>query len=166
MKIKDHSAMVSFVASPSTSYGALRNAVITMLYTMYDSEGFSVASTRRIENDEYQWFLHTLTLKIHNIPGEHMQHRSRLATLNIIIESSDIWIHTLLKGLRMVASALWRSEARRVVPWLSPCTSRRRVQGRSQGTTLSASDLHNALATILNPFYNMGIIKMTKNDKK
>ena len=34
-------------------------------------------------------------------------------------------------------------------------TSRRRVQGRSQGTTLSASDLHNARATILNPFYNM-----------
>ena len=27
-----------------------------------------------------------------------------------------------------------------------PCTSRRRVQGRSQGTTLSASDLHNARA--------------------
>ena len=36
-----------------------------------------------------------------------------------------------------------------------PCTSRRRGQGRSQGTTLSASDLHNARATILNPFYNM-----------
>ena len=36
-----------------------------------------------------------------------------------------------------------------------PCTSRRRVQGCSQGTTLSASDLHNARATILNPFYNM-----------
>ena len=77
---------------------------------------------------------------------------------------------SLLKGLRMVARALWRSEARRVVPWLRPCTrlrlvqgllgrrpctSRRRVQGRSQGTTLSASDLHNARATILNPFYNM-----------
>ena len=36
-----------------------------------------------------------------------------------------------------------------------PCTSHRRVQGCSQGTTLSASDLHNAQATILNPFYNM-----------
>ena len=36
-----------------------------------------------------------------------------------------------------------------------PCTSLWRVQGRSQGTTLSASDLHNARATILNPFYNM-----------
>ena len=35
-----------------------------------------------------------------------------------------------------------------------PCTSRRRVQGRSQGTTLSASDSHNARATILNPFNN------------
>ena len=61
----------------------------------------------------------------------------------------------LLKGLRMVARALWRSEARRVVTWSETCTSRRRVQGRSQGTTLSASDLHNARATILNPFYNM-----------
>ena len=50
----------------------------------------------------------------------------------------------------MVARALWRSEARRVVPW-----SETWVQGRSQGTTLSASDLHNARATILNPFYNM-----------
>ena len=29
------------------------------------------------------------------------------------------------------------------------------MQGRSQGTTLSASDLHNARPTILNPFYNM-----------
>ena len=36
-----------------------------------------------------------------------------------------------------------------------PCTSRRLVQGRSQGTTRSASDLHNARATILTPFYNM-----------
>ena len=88
---------------------------------------------------------------------------SEFQTVILIQKSSQ---HYLIKGLRMVASALWRSEARRVVPWLSPCTSRRRVQGRSQGTTLSASDLHNALATILNPFYNMGIIKMTKNDKK
>ena len=29
------------------------------------------------------------------------------------------------------------------------------VQGRSQDTTLHASDLHNARATILNSFYNM-----------
>ena len=29
------------------------------------------------------------------------------------------------------------------------------MQGRSQGTILSASDLHNAQATIRNPFYNM-----------
>ena len=57
----------------------------------------------------------------------------------------------------MVARALWKSEARRVVP-----TSRRRVQGRSQGTTLSASDLHNAQATILNPFYNMEYKIITK----
>ena len=43
----------------------------------------------------------------------------------------------------MVARALSRSEALRVVPWLRPC---------DQGTTLRASDLHNARATILNPF--------------
>ena len=49
----------------------------------------------------------------------------------------------------MVARALLRLEAHRVVPWSET------VQGRSQGTTLSASDLHNARATILNPFYNM-----------
>ena len=35
------------------------------------------------------------------------------------------------------------------------------MQGRSQGTTLSASDLHNARETILNPFYNMEY-KITK----
>ena len=29
------------------------------------------------------------------------------------------------------------------------------LQGRSQGTTLSVSDLHHARATILNLFYNM-----------
>ena len=29
------------------------------------------------------------------------------------------------------------------------------MQGRSQGTALSASDLNNARATILNTFYNM-----------
>ena len=33
--------------------------------------------------------------------------------------------------------------------------SRRLVQDCSQGTTLSASDLFNAGAAILNPFYNM-----------
>ena len=35
------------------------------------------------------------------------------------------------------------------------CTSRMWAQGRSQGTTLSASYLHNAQATIHDPFYNM-----------
>ena len=43
-----------------------------------------------------------------------------------------------------------------------PCSSHRRVEGWSQGTTLSASDLHNSLATILNPIYNMGINKIEK----
>ena len=36
-----------------------------------------------------------------------------------------------------------------------PCTGRRWVQGRSQSTTPSASDLHNARATTLNSFHNM-----------
>ena len=58
----------------------------------------------------------------------------------------------------MVARALWRSEARRVVPWSETL----RVQGGSQGTTLSASDLHNARATILDPFYNMEYKIITK----
>ena len=42
----------------------------------------------------------------------------------------------------------------------------RRVQGRRQSTTLSASDLHNARATILNPFYNMeyNMIKKIKQN--
>ena len=61
----------------------------------------------------------------------------------------------MLKGLRMVAHALWRSEACRLCLGRRPCTSHRRVQGSSQGTTLSVSDLHNAPATILNLFYNM-----------
>ena len=45
----------------------------------------------------------------------------------------------------MVARALWRSEALRVVPYGSCRVS-------DQGTTLRASDLHNARATILNTF--------------
>ena len=49
----------------------------------------------------------------------------------------------------MVARALWRSEALRVVPWLRPYGS---CRVSDQGTTLRASDLHNARATILNPF--------------
>ena len=51
----------------------------------------------------------------------------------------------------MVARALWRSEALRVVPWLSPCT-----RLPAQGTTLRASDLHNTRATIINPFITSG----------
>ena len=36
-----------------------------------------------------------------------------------------------------------------------PLTRRRRVQWRSQGAALSASDIHNARTTIRNPVYNM-----------
>ena len=54
----------------------------------------------------------------------------------------------------MVARALWRSEALRVVPWLRPSIRLRSlVYGASnQGTTLRTSDLHNAWAAILNAF--------------
>ena len=48
-----------------------------------------------------------------------------------------------------------------------PCTCHMRLQGRSQGTTLSASDLHNARPTILNHCYNMEckIIKKRAQNK-
>ena len=49
----------------------------------------------------------------------------------------------------MFARALWRSEALRVVPWLLAYGS---CRVSNQGTTLRASDLHNARATILNSF--------------
>ena len=62
----------------------------------------------------------------------------------------------------MVARALWRSEALRVVPWLRPCTRLRLAYGSckvsDQGTTLRASDLHNARATILNHFNNVALL--------
>ena len=60
--------------------------------------------------------------------------------LLFIILYSMLW-----KGLRMVASVLWRSEVLRVGPWLRPKTYR----VSDQGTTLRASDLHNAQAAIL-----------------
>ena len=63
--------------------------------------------------------------------------------LLFIILYSMLW-----KGLRMVASVLWRSEVLRVGPWLRPKTYR----VSDQGTTLRASDLHNAQAAIFNPF--------------
>ena len=49
----------------------------------------------------------------------------------------------------MVAPALWRSGALKVVPWLRLAYGSSRVF--DQGTTLRASDLHNARATSLNP---------------
>ena len=45
----------------------------------------------------------------------------------------------------MAARALWRSDGLMVVPWWRPWVF-------EQDTTLRASDLHNAWATILNPF--------------
>ena len=63
--------------------------------------------------------------------------------------------YNIIKGWRFVARALWRSEARRVVPWLRPSNVYGSCRVSDQGTTLHASDLHNARATILNPFYNM-----------
>ena len=46
------------------------------------------------------------------------------------------------------------------------CTSRKRVHWRSQGTTLSASYLYNAGATILNPFHDMGYRKIKEITQK
>ena len=46
------------------------------------------------------------------------------------------------------------------------CRSLRLVQGRSQGITPSASDLYNARATILNPFYNMEYERIKKMKQK
>ena len=54
----------------------------------------------------------------------------------------------------MVARALWRSEAVRVVPWLRPGTRLR----LDQGTTMSASDLPNARETIFNHFIELLIL--------
>ena len=52
----------------------------------------------------------------------------------------------------MVARALWRSEALRFVPWLRPCTRLRHMQGLRPRHNPASPDLHNAWATILNPF--------------
>ena len=54
-------------------------------------------------------------------------------TLNILHLFSRCRGNSLVNGIK----TMWRSEARRVVPCLRPCTSRRGVQGRSQGTTIS-----------------------------
>ena len=56
-----------------------------------------------------------------------------------------------IKGLRIVTCAFWRSEALRFVPRIRPCT-RLRPKVSDQGTTVCASDLHNARETILNLF--------------
>ena len=58
----------------------------------------------------------------------------------------------------MVVHALWGSEECSVVVW---------SQGRSQGTTVSASDLRNAQPTSLNPFFNMEykMIKKIRQNK-
>ena len=49
-------------------------------------------------------------------------------------------------------SALWRPDARRVVPLLGDPA--RAVQGRGQGADLSVYDWNNARAPILNPPYD------------
>ena len=45
-----------------------------------------------------------------------------------------VLVATLLKGLRMVVRALWRSEARRVVPWSETLHGHSRYQSHSQST--------------------------------
>ena len=58
--------------------------------------------------------------------------------------------------LRMVVCAL-RSEVRRLRLVQRPCTSSRWVQGRSQGTALCVSDLHNARKIIPNLFHHIDL---------
>ena len=71
-----------------------------------------------------------------------------------------------VKGIKNGLHTLCRSEAHCLCFGWRPCTSRWRVQGRSLGTTLSASDLHNARATIRNPFCDMNCKKVRKQLKK
>ena len=52
----------------------------------------------------------------------------------------------------MVARALWRSEALRLCLGYVPALAYGSCRVSGQDTTLRASDLHNARATILNPF--------------
>ena len=57
----------------------------------------------------------------------------------------------------MVGRALWRSEALRhlgLCLGYIPALAYGSCRVSDQGTTLRASDLHNARATILNPFRN------------
>ena len=82
--------------------------------------------------------------------------RSEISAQNIRFDSGLILSYFLNyftfqaeNGSRMVARAMWMSEVYvlRVVPWLRPC----RVF--DQGTTVRASDRHNARTTIVNPFH-------------
>ena len=52
----------------------------------------------------------------------------------------------------MFVRALWRSEALRLCLGYVPALAYGSCRVSDQGTTLRASDLHNARATILNPF--------------
>ena len=76
-----------------------------------------------------------------------------------------LMVSTLLEELSMVVRAL-RSDARRLRLVQRPCTSRRWVTGRSQGTTLSVSDSHNAPTIIPNLFHNIDyqIIKQIRQN--
>ena len=58
--------------------------------------------------------MNTLLPQIETIVQEHIKAREK--SDNYIAQKVMRWNY-LLKGLRMVARALWRSEARRVVPW-------------------------------------------------
>ena len=74
-----------------------------------------------------------------------------------------------VKGIRNGWPYIVADYQRSAGPFLGrrPRTSRRRMQGRNQGTTLSASDLHNARTNLLNFFYNTKnkIFKIIIQDK-
>ena len=59
----------------------------------------------------------------------------------------------------MVARALWISEALRLCVGYVPALAYGSCRVCDQGTTLRASDIHNARATILDPFNNLSCIK-------
>ena len=84
-----------------------------------------ICKLREYHNKFYNYFIHSLFVQTKtfdyfksNIPmnqgNKSIVHHGRLWVKLII---TNACLKSLLKGLRMVARALWRSEARRVVPW-------------------------------------------------
>ena len=67
--------------------------------------------------------------------SHHIQHIQNVITLMKPNRLADcVLVATLLKGLRMVVRALWRSEARSIVPWSEILQGHSRYQSHSQST--------------------------------